>query len=242
MTFTLSALDTVIVPLVVLIDQLSEKASISSNRARTIDANPNRSSSVSRRITPVIIAALLLSAPAYAQHGGESPARMTSPPREATQFNFLIGQWDLEVRPAPTGLAQKIHGVPKLLGTWKAWRALDGFGIEDELRITDRSGNPMALSHAVRIYDANAKSWKTSSLDVYRGVFTSAIAQMRGMDMMASSRGTDAEGKPYVSRGRYSEITPRSFRFVQERSTDNGKTWSTNLTIEATRSSSSTPN
>jgi hypothetical protein len=146
------------------------------------------------------------------------------------------------VKPAATGLAQKIHGVPKLIGTWKAWRALDGFGIEDELRITDRSGNPMTLSHAVRYYDANAKSWKTSNLDVYRGVFTSSTAQMRGPEMTASSRGTDSEGKPYMSRARYSDITPRSFRFIQERSTDNGKTWSTNLTIEAKRSSTSASN
>ena len=188
---------------------------------------------MSARKVFVVIAMFVGAATARAQHGGPPPVRTA--PREAAQFNFLVGQWDLEVKPAATTFAQKIHGVPKLVGTWKAWRALDGFGLEDEHRITDRSGNPMALSHAIHYYDAAAKKWRTSSIDVYHGVFTSSVAEWRGNQMVASSQGTDADGKPYLSRGTYSNITPSSFRFTQERSNDNGKTWSLNLTIEAKR-------
>lgn len=185
----------------------------------------------------VVVAIFVGASTARAQHGGPQPVRTV--PREAAQFNFLVGQWDLEVKPAATTFAQKIHGTPKLVGTWKAWRALDGFGVEDESRITDRSGNPMSLSHAIRYYDANAKKWRTSSIDVYRGVFSSSVAEWRGTEMVASSQGTDGDGKPYLSRGTYSNITPSSFRFTQERSTDNGKTWSLNLTIDAKRASAS---
>jgi len=162
-----------------------------------------------------------------------------TPPREAAQFNFLVGQWELTVKPAATTLAQKIHGMPKLTGSWKAWRALDGWGVEDELRITDKSGNPVSLSHAVRYYDAASRRWKTSGLDVYRGIFTSAVAEMRGTDIVASSSGTDTEGKPYLSRSRYSDISANGFRFVQERSTDKGKSWQENLVIDAKRVSQS---
>jgi len=187
-----------------------------------------------RRLSFVILAALFSASSAHAQHGGSPPQNRTAP-REVSQFNFLIGQWDLDVKPAAVGLAQKIHGVPKLVGSWKAWRALDGFGLEDEMRITDASGNPILLSHAVRYYDANAKAWKASTIDVYRGVFSTSTAQMRGGEIVSSSSGTDAEGKAYLARGRYEDIKPDSFRFIQERSTDNGKSWSTNLTIEAKR-------
>jgi hypothetical protein len=93
----------------------------------------------------------------------------------------------------------------------------------------------MSLSHSVRYYDGSARRWKTSTVDVYRGAFTSAAAEMRGNEMVTSSQGTDAEGKPYLSRGRYSNISANGFRFVQQRSTDNGKTWKDNLTIDATR-------
>src|SRR5215208_2593528 len=186
----------------------------------------------------VVIAVLLAPITTRAQHGGGTPAVRT-PPREAAQFNFLVGQWELNVKPAATTLAQKIHGMPKLTGSWKAWRALDGWGVEDELRITDKSGNPVSLSHAVRYYDAASRRWKTSGLDVYRGIFTSAVAEMRGTDIVASSSGTDTEGKPYLSRSRYSDISANGFRFVQERSTDKGKSWQENLVIDAKRVSQS---
>ena len=182
----------------------------------------------------IVVAMLLLPAASHAQHGGGAPPNRSAP-REAAQFNFLLGQWDLTVVPASRTLAQKVHGVGKLSGTWKAWRVMDGWGIEDELRVIDRSGNPMTLSHAVRLYDASSRKWKTSTLDPYRGVINSAEAEWRQSEMYTSSRGTDADGKPYLARSRYTDITPGSFRFVQERSTDGGKTWKENLTIEAKR-------
>ena len=182
----------------------------------------------------VVLAALISSAVAEAQHGGSPPSNRAAP-AQASEFYFLVGQWELVVKPAATGLAQRVHGVPKLVGVWKAWRALDGWGIEDDLRVTDASGNPVGLSHAVRYYDSSSKSWKISTLDVYRGVFTPGTAQWREGQMVTASRGTDADGKPYLSRSRYSGISRDAFRFVQERSLDNGKTWKENLTMEAKR-------
>src|SRR4051812_8219158 len=112
-----------------------------------------------QRRTRYMLALLLpLAQSAGAQHGGAA-APMRTAPTEAKQFAFLIGEFDLVVKPAASGLAQKIHGVPKMVGTWKGWRALDGFGVEDELRITDASGNPRVLAHAVRYYDATAHHW-----------------------------------------------------------------------------------
>jgi hypothetical protein len=172
---------------------------------------------------------------AKGQHAGGAPSPSTVAPREASQFDFLIGQWQLEVRPAASSLAAKIHGVPKLIGTWKAWRALDGFGIEDELRISDESGNPRTLAHAVRVYDAAARRWTTSTLDVYRATFGTSTAEWVENQMTATSRGTDKDGKPVVTRIRFSDITATAFRFVQERSTDEGRTWAETLRIQAKR-------
>jgi hypothetical protein len=178
---------------------------------------------------------LVLSVPAAAQHGGGG-ASVRSAPAEATQFAFLVGQWELTVRPNASTLAMKIHGVPKLAGTWKAWRAFDGFGVEDELRITDASGNPRSLSHAMRFYDATAKRWTATTLDVYRGVFTPSTANWRDGRMTVTSRGVDGEGKAYVARSVYSEITSASFRLRQDRSMDDGQTWTEGvLTIDARR-------
>ena len=187
------------------------------------------------RLPSTLALLIALSTSAQAQHTGGAPSARTAP-AEAAQFAFLVGQWDLVVRPNASTLAMKIHGVPKLAGTWKAWRAFDGFGIEDELRITDASGNPRTLSHAMRYYDATAKRWATTTLDVYRGVFTSSTANWRDGKMTVTSRGVDGDGKPYVARTTYSDITPASFRFRQDKSFDDGQTWTEGvLTIDAKR-------
>lgn len=190
----------------------------------------------------VALSVFLLPALMLAQHGGGAPPLDTKPPREAQQYAFLVGQWELDVKPKATTLATRIHGMPKLQGTWKAWRALDGWGIEDELRIVDAAGNPLALTHFVRVYDAAARRWNVSALEVYRGRFTVNNASLQDGEMRSSSSGTDAEGKPYLSRVRISAITPTSFRYQQDRSMDGGKKWMEGfLVIEARRTAAIAP-
>lgn len=174
---------------------------------------------------------------AAAQHdGGGAPRAASTAPREASQFAFLIGQWELTVMPKVSTLAARIHGAPKLRGTWKAWRAFDGFGIEDELRIADRSGNPNSLNHALRLFDAAQGRWTQSMLDVYRARLTSSTAEWKGNEMISQSQGTDAEGKPVLQRARFFDITPTSFTYQNDRSSDGGRTWETGvLRIEAKR-------
>ncbi|MFN0178537.1 MAG: hypothetical protein ACKVZ0_07020 [Gemmatimonadales bacterium] len=181
-----------------------------------------------RRSSIVVFAGVLLLVPAAlpAQHGTPGGGgRVLAPAAEASQFDFLIGQWEITVQPRATSLAARIHGAPKLGGTWKAWRAFDGFGIEDEMRIVDASGNPVSLTHAVRVYDPTAKRWSISGLDVYRTRFSASTATWTNGEMVATGTGTDPEGKPSMTRTRYFEISPTGFRMEQDRSADNGATW-----------------
>jgi len=173
--------------------------------------------------------------PAVAQHGHGAPASYSAP-AEGAQYDFLVGQWEIVAEPYVAGLAARIHGMPKFPGTWKVWRGLDGWGIEDELRLTDESGNPQAFTQCVRVYDAQARHWTLSSVDVYRAKFQTATAEWRDGEMHQSARGTDLEGRAYVSRTRFYAITPASFRFQQDRSYDDGKTWTEGIMkIEAKR-------
>ena len=194
------------------------------------------------RLTSLSLLALLVPCTAQAQHAAGTPQAPPSAPAEARQHDFLIGQWELVVKVPPAGLAQRIHGVPKLVGTWKAWRAFDGFGVEDELRITDEAGNPLSLSHALRYYDRTARNWSITLLDVYRGRQTSATAEWKDGRMVQNGRGTDPEGKPTLVRSRFFDITPGSFKWQQDRSSDNGKTWTEGtLRIEARRVAAAAP-
>lgn len=196
-------------------------------------------------LRPFLLAALLAGTPSWsaAQHrGAAAPAAPFTAPPEASQFDFLVGQWELVVMPKVNSLAARIHGQPKLLGTWKAWRAFDGFGIEDELRIVDGSGNPATLSHAMRAWSAAERQWLVTSLDAYRGRFGSSSGAFAGGQMVLTGRGTDADGKPMLTRTRFSGITATAFRMQQDRSTDAGKTWVEGaLTIEAKRVAAQAP-
>lgn len=181
--------------------------------------------------------ALLLSPTVTTAQRAPAAAPRASVPAEARQFDFLLGEWRLSVTGRVSGLAARIHGIPKLAGTWKAWRLPDGSGIEDEVRVTDESGNPRSASHAVRTYDAKSRKWRSTSVDVNSGVSISSTAEWSGGTMTVTSPSADGAGKPYPyrTRVRYTAITPTSFHFVQERSYDDSKTWDTYLTIEATR-------
>jgi hypothetical protein len=186
--------------------------------------------------------ALLLPCTAEAQHAAGTQQAPVSAPAEARQHDFLIGQWELVVKLPPAGLAQRIHGVPRLVGTWRAWRAFDGFGVEDELRITDEAGNPLSLSHALRYYDRSARTWNITVLDVYRARLTSATGEWKEGRMVQTGRGADAEGKPTLVRSRFHDITPGSFKWQQDRSSDNGKSWTEGvLRIEARRVAAAAP-
>jgi len=175
----------------------------------------------------VLSLALLLSGIAHAQQAA---------PAEAAQFDFLVGQWELEVTPKVSGLAAMIHGAPKLVGSWKAWRSFDGFGLDDELRILDASGNPVSLNHSQRIFDAKTKRWLVSGLDVYRARFGSASGQWQNGEMRLEGSGQNNEGKPVLTRTRFTEITAERFKMRQDRSLDNGANWEEGtLTVVAKR-------
>jgi hypothetical protein len=199
---------------------------------------------MSRHLPLILVAAIAMPTAGMAQHAGAGaavpPAAVA--PQEANQFDFLVGEWRLTVEPRVSGLAARIHGVPKLVGSWKAWRAFDGWGIEDEMRILDASGNPVALTHVLRAWDPAAKHWIITMLDVYRARFSSSAAEWHDGAMTLSGSGTDAEGKPYIGRTRFFDITPTRFRYQIDRSYDNGKSWTTGVTkIEATRVAAAAP-
>jgi len=152
------------------------------------------------------------------------------------QFDFLLGQWDVDVLPKVSAIAAAMHGAPKLSGTWRAWRAMDGLAIEDELRVVDASGNPISLSHAMRIYSKADRRWKAVALDAFRARFSESSGEAAGGDIVLTGRGNDPEGRPVVTRVRYTEIGANGFRLQQDRSSDEGRTWDEAvLTIVARR-------
>lgn len=177
--------------------------------------------------------------PATGAQAAAPAAASAVAPTEAHQFDFMLGQWKIEVHPAVNSLIAMIHGTPKLTGTWQAKRSANGLGIEDESRIIDGSGNPVSVLRSQRAWVAADRRWKISGMDILSKRTTSAIAHWTGREMQVIGSYVDEDGTPTQTRTRYCDITPHSFRMIQDRSTDHGKTWDEGkLTINAVRSGS----
>ena len=198
---------------------------------------------ISQRTKIAFVIASLACAPSLAaQHAGAAASSPTVAPKEGAQFDFLIGQWEVVAKPVAKTLGQRIHGVQKLPGVWKAWRALDGWGIEDELRLTDASGNPRLLTHTIRYFDSSARKWNLSAIDVYKGIVSASAAELKGKQMLVTGQGKEADGGAYLSRGTFTNITAQTFAYRLDRSYDGGKTWTEGLTtIDAKRTAATAP-
>lgn len=182
--------------------------------------------------------AIFLSSPfaAFAQ-GTDSTATASGSAAiaAAAQFDFLLGRWELVVHPKVGSLAAMIHGTPKLIGTLKAWRVPGSGGVEDEISITDGSGNPLSANHSLRTYDSVQARWRISGHDVRKGRTSEATGLWQDGEMRLEGYTTDADGKT-LTRTRYYGITADSFHMTQDRSVDDGKSWEEGtLTIDATR-------
>jgi len=183
------------------------------------------------------IATVLFASSAFAQQ--PTPVATISAANTAAnakQFDFLLGQWDLDVRPKVSSLVAMIDGTPKLVGTWKAWRAPDGSGVEDEMRIVDTSGNPIALNHWQRVWSSGDARWKVSGADAYHVGKSEATSSLQNGVVHMDGRFVDGNGKTTLTRTRYYDIGHDSFRMQQDRSEDNGQSWDEAvLTVSARR-------
>jgi hypothetical protein len=211
--------------------------------AATIRLRPESGWIMNSRIAFASIALALTPSLTLAQLGGGQALATPSAvaPQEATQFDFLVGRWELDIRPVMNSLAARIHGSPKVVGTWNAWRSMDGWGIEDEIRLTDEAGNPRAFSHAVRAYDPIAKHWNSMSLDIFRGVVSAGTAEYAQGEMIVTTRGAEKDGKPFITRTRYFDISRTTFKVGQQRSTDDGRNWTETFKMQAKRVAAVTP-
>ena len=182
------------------------------------------------------IATILFASGMFAQPAPVATIAAATTAADANQFDFLLGKWDLDAHPKVSSLVAMIHGTPKLVGTWKAWRAPDGSGVVDEMRIFDTSGNPIALNRWQRVWSSGEARWKVTGVDAYHAGISEATGSLQNGVVHIDGRFIDGNGKTTLTRTRYYDIRPDSFRMQQDRSEDNGQSWEEAvLTIDAKR-------
>src|SRR5262245_4735869 len=175
---------------------------------------------MSRRQVASLLALSLLASPLPVL------ASPDGPPAEASQFDFLIGTWDVVSEPNIAGVPEKVYG------RWTAQKSADGFMVVDEYRISDGSGGTAYLGETYRVYNPKARRWEYRFVEAYSGTWHEGTAVKEGVEMHLT-QGTPAGGS--MTKIRYYDIQKDRFSWVSQRSWDGGKTWSPGGKIEATR-------
>ena len=154
-------------------------------------------------------------------------------PPELSQFAFLIGEWRCDVR---------VKGED---GTWQPYQAtwvghyiLDGYVIADEYRMTNQAGELIVHGMNFRSYSVEKKTW------VMRWLTTGASWVELGPEKLGGVRVTpktitfnliDTFAPDALSRVTFSNISEGHFTWSEDKSLDQGKTWTEFVVIEAHR-------
>jgi hypothetical protein len=152
-----------------------------------------------------------------------------SPPPEASQFDFLLGAWDIDVTLNHPDLP------PKARGRWTAQKSADGFMVTDEYRILDDQGRTVYLGETYRVFNPANKQWEFRYVEPQFGTWHEGTGKWEGNEMHLTQTNRRPNGGESILKIRYYDITPQHFRWAGERSEDGGKTWKPGPRIEATR-------
>ncbi len=154
-------------------------------------------------------------APIRYQPNPDSPVgvRNTNAPEEVAQFEFLIGDWDVEISWHPP------QGEPNTYqARWHNHWINDGFDVMQEWR------GPYITGTELRHYDATLRHWVGKNLYVGRN-WVNTTARVDGDNMVVIIEASNARDGAFLNRETYFEITNNRWRMKSDRSFDNGGTW-----------------
>lgn len=143
-------------------------------------------------------------------------------------FGQFVGSWDLTV----TSIDR--DGVETTLpGEWHFGWALAGRAVGDVWicpRRTSAGGSPGEHGLSLRFYDESIDAWHSTWMGPVRGIVRPFIAGPHGDRIVLEGAFDGVE-----TRWSFSDITPTSFRWRNEESTD-GRSWRLVQAFEARRS------
>lgn len=153
-----------------------------------------------------------------------------------TDFDFLVGSWDVANRRLPKPLTDS-QDWDEFRSTSQCRGVLDGAGNLDEISAPDRGFSALTL----RLFDPERKEWS-----LYWASSRDGRLQPPVTGHFAEGTGTFYSREIYngtaiTVRFIWSGITSDSARWEQAFSTDDGKTWETNWIMKFTRRRSDTP-
>ncbi len=162
--------------------------------------------------------ALLVPRPSIAQQGPTPKA----PPPEASQFDFLVGEWTVDVTSKAPGTPPRYHGL------WRAAKTLNGLGIVDEYGVLDDAGRIVYAGTTLRAFDTKAATWTMRYVDEFGGEtgrWSELVGVKQGSEMHVEQHRQSPDGRTTILKIRYYNIQPDHFSWAADHSSDGGTTW-----------------
>ena len=188
-------------------------------------------------IAPVFAKSAILISQEDAQemnHDKEYGSPNPKAPPELSQFAFIIGKWRCDAR---------VKGED---GTWQPYEAtwvgryiLDGYVISDEYRMTNTKGELIVDGMNFRSYSVEKKTWIMRWLNARNSFWLELGPEKLGGVRVTPKTITfnliDTFAPDALSRVTFSNISASRFTWREEKSLDQGKTWTEFVVIEAHR-------
>ncbi len=144
-------------------------------------------------------------------------------------YGQFVGTWDIDAVWYKKGGERK-----KGKGVWTFGWILGGRGIQDVLFFA--KAEPHQYGTTLRCYDSLLDAWHVTWMQPASGEFVNSLGRRIGDRIVQEGLGND-----YLQRLRWSftEITPNSFLWTGEVSTDHGATWFLEEEMRAVRRTAS---
>ena len=159
-----------------------------------------------------------------------------TPPPEASQFDFLVGEWTVDVA------SKSANAPPRYRGVRQARKTLNGLGIVNEYAVGDDANQVVYSGTTLRAFDTKTGTWTMRYIDQFGGQtgrWSELVGTKDGQEIHVEQRGRSADGRTTILKIRYFDIQPNHFTWTADYSSDGGATWERDyLRIEATRRAS----
>lgn len=160
------------------------------------------------------------------------PLYLADPPPAASDFNFLLGEWNTQ----QTFLAVDGSVQATLFGTWRAQSIDNGRMIMDEYIRILPGGVKIHAGYTLRTYSPSTQRWEMTHLQPLKPVAALGFhGRRQGDEIHLEARSTDSDGHLILTKIRFFQIGENSFDWAQRNSFDGGETWHRTMLIKAQR-------
>jgi hypothetical protein len=157
---------------------------------------------------------------------------LQGPTPEAKQFDFLIGEWNVEAT------RYKEDGTPAFtyLASWNAMQLNGGRMVMDDFKALGPTGEPVSSFVTLRTYSEVTKRWEIVGLQALQPALpTEWYGTCEDGEMLLDAIATLPNGHRVQTKIRFFEIAPKSFSWESSMSLDDGDTWRKTASLKAKR-------